>query len=74
MHDLNAGNQQNLFLGKPADDLITRNEYTLDLLPLPIFYVAILDSQISANNVSTGWCQYENFHMTQIMSLGKYIG
>ena len=42
----------NKCLGKPEDDLITPNEYKLDLLPSPLFLVDILDSQISANKVS----------------------
>ena len=37
-------------LGKPASNMITTNEYTLYLLPLPLFSVDILDSKISANN------------------------
>ena len=53
-------NKKSNFSEKHADNIITPNEYILDILPLPLFYVDILDSQISANNVSAGRCQHEN--------------
>ena len=73
MHDLMQGNKNSISLGKPTDDLITPNEYTFYLLHLILFYVDILDSQISASNVYTGRCHHENFHMIHIMSLRNSI-
>ena len=67
------GNKKSNRLVKPANDIITPNEYTLDMLPLTLFSVDILYSQISANNVFAGWCQHENFHMIQITSLNSSI-
>ena len=48
------GNEKSNGLGKPADGLITPNEYTLDIFPFPLLSVGILDSKISANHVSAG--------------------
>ena len=56
---------------KLEDDIITPNEYTLDLITSPLFYVDILYLQISSNNVSAGRCQHKNYHMIQITSLGN---
>ena len=50
-------------LGKPENNLIIPNKYTLDLLPLSLFYVDILDSQTSANIFSAGKHQREKYHM-----------
>ena len=47
-------------LGKSINGLIVPNEYKLDLITSPILFVDILDSQISANNVSAGLRQREN--------------
>ena len=49
------------------------NEYTLDMLPLPLLSVDIFYSQISANNVSVGRCQHEKSHMIQITPLDNSI-
>ena len=38
-------NKKSHGLVKTADDLITPNEYTLDIIPLPIFSVDIYDSE-----------------------------
>ena len=65
--------KKGFFKGKPAYDLITPNEYTFDLLPLTLFSVNILDSQISANNVSAGLHQHEKSHIIQNTYLGKSI-
>ena len=62
--DLNSGNQKEHCLERSTNDIIAPNEYILDLLPLPLFYVDIMGSQISAR-----W--HENSHMIQIMSLEK---
>ena len=56
-------------LEKPADDIITPNEYTFNLLLLTLFSIDILDSQILANNVSAGRHRHENYHMILIESL-----
>ena len=72
-HDLNTGIQKINHLGKPAGDIITPNEYTLDMIPSPLFYVDILDSQISDNNVSAVRSWHENSHIIQITSLCESI-
>ena len=67
------GNKKSNVLRKPADYIIMRNEYTLDLLPSPLFSVDILDSQISANGISLVQCWHGNSHMIHITSLDKFI-
>ena len=67
-------NKNSNHLGKSTDNLIKPNKYKLDMILLTIFSVGILDSKISANNVSTGQCQNENFHMIQITSTGNSMG
>ena len=67
------GNKNSSDIGKPTDDLNTPNEYTLDLLPSPLFSVDILDPQILANNVSAGRYRHESPHMIQIMYLDNSI-
>ena len=52
------GNKKRKVLGKTADDLITPNEYTLDLLPSSLFSVDILDKKILANNIPVGRYQH----------------
>ena len=60
-------------LGKPKNDLITSNEYIFDLLPLPLFSVDILDSQISVTNFYAGRYCHENSHIIHIASLDNSI-
>ena len=60
-------------LGKPKNYPITSNEYILDLLPVPLFSVDILDSQALANIVSVGNNRHENSHMIHIMSIDNSI-
>ena len=67
------GNKKIHCLGQDVDIIITPNEYTLDMIASPLFSVHILNSQISANNVSAGRFQHENSHMIHIMSLGNSI-
>ena len=61
-------------LVKPEYNIIFPNEYTLDLHPSPLFYVDILDSKISTNNVFVGRRLPEKFHMINITSLIYSIG
>ena len=56
-----------------TENLITHNEYTLDMLHFPIFSIDILDSQISDNNVSAVRSWHENSHIIQITSLCESI-
>ena len=72
-HDLNSGKQKYNFKGKPANDLIIPNEYTFDLIPLPLFYVDILDSQISAHIFYVGQHWHEKYHIIQIIYLDNSI-
>ena len=72
-YDLNKGKVYTNRMSKPADDIIMPNEYTLDLLPSPLFSGDFLDSQISANNISAGRPWRENSHMIQITSLDNSI-
>ena len=67
------GEKKSNCLVKPANDLITTNEYTLDLIPSPLFSVYILDSQIPANKFSAGCHRHEKSHMIQNMSLDNSI-
>ena len=53
-YDLNACLKNIKLLIKYADNIIKPNGYTLDLIPLTLFSIDILDWQISANNVSVG--------------------
>ena len=63
------GNKKSNCLDKHENDLIKPNEYTLDLFVLTLFYVDILDSQLSAKNISTGHHWHENYHTIQITSI-----
>ena len=67
------GKKKIAILGKPANDLITPNNYILDLIPSPLFYINILDSKISVNIFSAGQHLHEKFHMIHIKSLNKSI-
>ena len=66
-------NKKRNHLGKPEYYIITLNEYILDLLHSPLFYVDILDSKIPDKNVSSGWHRNENSHMIHITSIEKSI-
>ena len=67
------GNKKSNCLGKPENYIINPNEYTLYLIPLPLFSVDILESQISANNLPIGRYRHEKYHMIQITSLVNSI-
>ena len=66
-------NKKSNRLGKTTDDIITSDEYKLDLFPLPLLSVDILDSKLSANIFSAEQFQHEKSHMIQIMSFDNSI-